>query len=366
MKYSILIPFHRNKNLLYQCLNSILSTTPDSVSILVLCNNEDRNEIDINSKSGRVTIKKFNRTIPYPQIINIGAKAVSSDGLFFIDSDTVCIGNWFYEMTRVFESNENIGIVGANILNTMDGTISDLGLNFDGYSWIHPHKKRHIDFELVRTREFQCLCSACCLVKRDMFLQMGGFEERLPYTYCDIDYCLRLQDINKKVIGCAEAKVYHFGGSHFNNNVGLRNDSRGKLILMNASRISNATDCFFEENYSFFQKKYDICPNYIFVDISTVSDTKFYTTKIKELLKTNIIGEYSFRQTQRDMGNLNLSLIIPADLYISSVPIIFLTDVYSSLTDNALWMALRANENDIVIDRHTNIELLSKLLKNRK
>lgn len=366
MNYSILIPFHRNKNLLYQCLNSILSTTPDQISILVLCNNEDQNEINIDIKSERVTIKKFNKSIPYPQIINIGAKFVSADGLFFIDSDTVCIGNWFYAMTRVFESDENIGIVGANIINTMDGTISDLGLNFDGYSWIHPHKKRSIDFELVRTREFQCLCSACCLVKREIFLKMGGFEERLPYTYCDIDYCLRLQDFNKKVIGCAEAKVYHFGGSRFHNNIGLRNDSRGKLILLNATRISNAADCFFEENYCFFKKIYEICPNYIFVDTSTVSNPKYYAAKIKELLNTNIIGEYSFRQTQRDMESLNLSLIIPSDLYMSSVPIIFLTDLYSSLKGNSLWMALRANGNDIVIDRHANIELLSNLLKYRE
>lgn len=366
MNYTIIIPFHGNKELLYQCVSSILHTTPNNIAILILCNNEDANVIDININNGRVVIEKFDKSIPYPQIVNIGAKKINTDGMFVIDSDTVCSKNWFYDMTNIFEADNNIGIIGANIINTIDGTISDLGLNFDGYSWIHPHKKRELDFELVRTREFQCVCSACCLMPRELFLNMGGFEERLPYSYCDIDFCLRLRELNKKVIGCAEAIVYHFDASHFNNNIGLRNDSRGKLILLNSSRISNEVDEFFKENYNYFKNKHYICNNYLFVDLSTVSNPKSYYEKFKDLLNINFIGYYSFRQTQRDTERINLSLTIPADLYLSPIPIIFLTDVYSSLRNNALWMYLRANENDVVIDRHANIELLLNLLNNRK
>ncbi|MFR5953680.1 MAG: hypothetical protein ACLUGQ_08370 [Coprococcus sp.] len=46
MKESIIITYHKNKDMLLFCLNRLLKTTPDDVEILIIGNNVNRAELD--------------------------------------------------------------------------------------------------------------------------------------------------------------------------------------------------------------------------------------------------------------------------------------------------------------------------------
>ena len=57
------------------------------------------------------------------------------------------------------------------------------------------------------------------LVRRDVFEQLGGFDESLPVAYNDIDFSLRLDRAGWRVVFAPDAVFYHlesesFEGSH--------------------------------------------------------------------------------------------------------------------------------------------------------
>ena len=47
MKESIIITYHKNKDMLLFCLNRLLKTTPDDVEILIIGNNVNKAELDV-------------------------------------------------------------------------------------------------------------------------------------------------------------------------------------------------------------------------------------------------------------------------------------------------------------------------------
>ena len=56
MKESIIITYHKNKDMLLFCLNRLLKTTPDDVEILIIGNNVNRTELDVDISNSRCNI----------------------------------------------------------------------------------------------------------------------------------------------------------------------------------------------------------------------------------------------------------------------------------------------------------------------
>ena len=57
------------------------------------------------------------------------------------------------------------------------------------------------------------------LTRRDVFLQLGGFDDQLRVAYNDVDYCLRLRQHGWRVLFAPLAELYHREG-------GSRGDDR--------------------------------------------------------------------------------------------------------------------------------------------
>jgi hypothetical protein len=51
--------------------------------------------------------------------------------------------------------------------------------------------------------------AACAVVKREVYLQLGGFDENLAVTFNDIDFCLRLREAGYWVVWTPHAELVH-------------------------------------------------------------------------------------------------------------------------------------------------------------
>ncbi len=47
------------------------------------------------------------------------------------------------------------------------------------------------------------------MVRKDVFEELGGFDEQLPGTYNDIDFCLRIREAGYRIVWTPEAELYH-------------------------------------------------------------------------------------------------------------------------------------------------------------
>jgi GT2 family glycosyltransferase len=48
------------------------------------------------------------------------------------------------------------------------------------------------------------------MTRRELFTSLGGFDERFPLNYNDVDYCLRLHERGLRSVFTPFAELYHF------------------------------------------------------------------------------------------------------------------------------------------------------------
>ena len=64
--------------------------------------------------------------------------------------------------------------------------------------------------QLQTTRNYSAVTGACLLTRREVFDEVGGFdEEQLPVTFSDVDLCLKMRRVGYRVVYVPYAKLYH-------------------------------------------------------------------------------------------------------------------------------------------------------------
>ena len=117
-------------------------------------------------------------------------------------------------MLDTFEQHANVGLVGAKLLNA-DGSIQEAGgiVWRDGSAWNWGRGQNRDDprFNFVRDADY---CSGAALaIRRDLFLEMGGFDiHYAPAYYEDTDLAFRVRARGLRVLYQPAAEVFHLEG----------------------------------------------------------------------------------------------------------------------------------------------------------
>jgi glycosyltransferase involved in cell wall biosynthesis len=132
--------------------------------------------------------------------------------LFLDDSIEVIDPDWLTVMAEHVQRPE-VGAVGARLVNP-NGTIEHAGLvlgvngiaqsAFRGFPAEHPGMNR----QLQMTRNYSAVSSACMLMRREVFEQIGGFDQTLSDGFADIDLCLKMRRAGYLIVYTPLAKLY--------------------------------------------------------------------------------------------------------------------------------------------------------------
>jgi len=77
-------------------------------------------------------------------------------------------------------------------------------------------------------RNYSAVTGACLMTRREVFEQVGRFDERFPSDFNDIDYCLRLRQAGYRVVYTPWAQLYHHESASF----GIRRQDYAGLAEM--------------------------------------------------------------------------------------------------------------------------------------
>lgn len=214
---SIIIPTRDRWQLLQQCLQSVQEKTGYTpYEIIVLDNNSTDPEtleyLDRISNTWQV----YRRPEPFnfSTINNFGASKAMGDYLLFLNNDTQVIrSDWLTAMVEQGQRPE-VGAVGAKLLYP-DGRIQHAGVIL-GIGSVANHAFRYrpansgsyYGFAEV-VRNCSAVTAACMLMRRRVFLEVGGFDERLRVAFNDVDLCLRLRQQGYLVVYTPYALLYH-------------------------------------------------------------------------------------------------------------------------------------------------------------
>lgn len=219
---SIIIPNKDAVTTLHQCLSSIKKkTTYDNYEIVIVENNstdpyifEYYSEIQRNNKRIRVVELKGLTSFNFSRIINYGAQNARGDYFLLLNNDTeVITSNWIEQLLGPCMRND-VGITGAKLLFP-DDTIQHAGISFGpdgpGHLYYELPRMRGGNFEATLVaRNVGAVTGACLMVSRQTFEQVHGMEEELAVNYNDIDFCLKVTKIGKRIVFCPTAELRHY------------------------------------------------------------------------------------------------------------------------------------------------------------
>ena len=365
IKYSVIVPFHSNINLFTICINALCKVLDFSESeIIIIDNNIGGSQIDFSFELiKKCKIIQREENLLYSRAINLGAANAHGKYLIFCDADTCVSRNFHKFLTRELE-NDGIGFSSAKLLNIHTNALQEFGITSSYYNFPHPFCGRRLDFNLIRGNHYPlAACSACSAIKRNLFYDMNGFDEKLLHSYSDIDLCLRLMKKGYKTICVADALAYHCGASTTGSGMGssLKEDTKG-LFMSKHPDIPIQISKYVDVACDYFQSQNRLhSKDYFIMDCSTIGNSELYIDRIIRNLNLLETSRYRRPYTQRDATKIDFLNFIPHMIRNYRVPILYFVDSFLAFKENSLWKACRSDFEDIVIDRHANIELLHNI-----
>ena len=212
-KISVIIPSFRDPELLERCLQSVVTTT-----------SYPNYEIVIVQKGGRDKIAEAATRFPHRVLYfadgmnesaarNYAVAHTHSPWLLFLEDSVEAVdADWLTIMAEHVQRPET-GAVGPRLVNS-GGTIEHAGLvlgdngiaqsAFHGFPAEHPGVNR----QLQMTRNYSAVSGACLLTRREVFQQIGGFDEKLSGALAGVDLCLKMRRAGYLITYTPLAKLY--------------------------------------------------------------------------------------------------------------------------------------------------------------
>lgn len=365
MKNSIIIPFHSNNNLLSQCLNSISKTINYDDEVIIVANNAEKSYINFDFSNYACRVVYIYENLMYPTAVNIGADEAKGDNLIFCDADTCVTSQWLSNLVRQLDTTNNIGYVSAKLLDMHSRKIWEFGTACSEYNFPHPFKNRPVDFKLCNDNHIVWgACAACSAIKRDIFFNVGKFDEKLICSYSDLDLAIRLREMyNLETMCVADSIAFHQGNSTFGSGMSasLKEDTKGVFCAKHPALNCNI-EKYIKKSSEYFTELYNIKnQDYFCVNLSTIANPNLYIDNFADFLNIKVIGKYKKPYSFRDANHIDLINHVHHSIRTYKLPLLYFVDSFIALEGNALWKESRATFQDIVIDRHANAELLSNI-----
>jgi len=216
---SIIVPTRNAKDLVRQCIESVVQKTTYSRYEILLVDNGSDDPASLAyfaELRDRGTVRLIEDRLPFnfARINNAAAKHAHGDYLLLLNSDTMVISpDWLSELVSHAQRPE-VGVVGAKLWYA-DDTLQHAGLVLVAGAAGHAHsrKPRGDHGYMGRANLIQAvsaLTAACFCIRRDLFEQVGGLDETLSVSFNDVDICLRLQAAGYRNIYTPYAELYHY------------------------------------------------------------------------------------------------------------------------------------------------------------
>lgn len=219
---SIIIPTKDKVELLRKCVRSIIEKTNyENYEILIIDNNSQETKTKnfyakIQEESSRVRVFEYNKPFNFSAINNFGASKAKGEYFLFLNNDTQVINNgWLSALVEHIQRVE-IGAVGPKLLFG-DETVQHVGVitgvcgEIAGHPFYGLPKKLDGYFGNVNiVRNVRAVTGACLMTRRDVFKQVGGFDERFVVSYNDVDLCMRITQKGYRIVYTPFSVLYHF------------------------------------------------------------------------------------------------------------------------------------------------------------
>lgn len=212
---SIIIPVYNQAVYTYYCLKSIEKHTQD-IDYEIIAGDDGSDDItaEMEKWARGICVIHHKENCQFVKNCNRISKNARGKYIVFLNNDTQVQQGWLKALVDVMERDVNVGLAGAKLVYP-DGLVQEAG----GIVWQDAHVLQYGngrqagEKELNEMREADYISGAAIMIRRKLWEEIGGFDERFtPAYYEDVDLAFQVRERGYKVVYQPGAEVVHFEG----------------------------------------------------------------------------------------------------------------------------------------------------------
>ena len=255
LELSIIIVNYNVKHFLEQCLCSVQKAIAGiNAEVIVIDNSSTDGSVSfLQPRFPAISFLSNKENAGFSKACNQGLAVSKGKNVLFLNPDTLVPEDCFTKCTAFLDQNPDVGALGIRMLDgsgkflkeskrAFPGPFTSLYKLF-GLAKIFPRSpvfaKYHLEYlDEKENHEVDVLAGAFLMVKREVLLKTGSFDETFFMYGEDIDLSYRIQKAGYKNYYFAESCIIHFKG-----------ESTRKLSLNYVRMFYNAMNVFVRKHY---------------------------------------------------------------------------------------------------------------------
>ncbi len=262
---SLVIPNMDHVDDLDKLLKSLKKSTYSNYEVIIVENNSKNKETfeyyeKITNEDKRIKVVKFKiNYFNYSAIVNYGVECANGEYIVMLNNDIEFITVDWMEQMLMYAQRPDVGICGAK-LYFPDRTIQHAGVTI-GTRGLAGHRNREIsekDFKkddyINIVQDLSAVTAACFMVRKQLYIDMLGFDEKLAVAFNDVDFCLKVRTAKYLIVYNPFVEAYHYesksrGEDTENEEKQKRFAREYELFVKRWSKVIAKGDPYYNKNY---------------------------------------------------------------------------------------------------------------------
>lgn len=162
----------------------------------------------------QLVVVTYDKSFNFSEKCNLGFLSSSGDIVVMLNDDVEVDSENFIEELCGPLAEESVGMTGAYLLYE-DDTVQHAGHSYTERGYKHVYRGLARDdpgpfAALAVDREVSGLTAACIAIRREVFAEVGGFSERFPVNFNDVDLSMKLRGAHYRLLWLHRVSLYHF------------------------------------------------------------------------------------------------------------------------------------------------------------
>ncbi|RJQ38907.1 glycosyltransferase [Candidatus Microgenomates bacterium] len=258
MKLSVIIVHYKVKEILFNCIDSILKSKTKVLFEIIVVDNDEKKiiEKELKKKFPLVKYIKSMENVGFGEGNNLGAKISQGEYLFFLNPDTIVFPNTIDNLVNFINKDKKVGVVAPLLLDK-----NNIPYEFQGTKKLTPFravfalsflnkifpnnpvsKKYWIkNWNKRRLKEVDVVPGTAFAIKKNIFERVNGFDKKFFLYFEEFDLCNRVKLLGFKIFINPGSCVIHFWGESSKTMDGLN-----KIFL-------NSRFYYFKKNFGYLK-----------------------------------------------------------------------------------------------------------------
>ena len=225
-RLSVVILNWNGRRHLERYLPSVVANTSGDAEVVVADNGSTDSSLEwLAATYPEIRTVCLDRNYGFAGGYNRALKQVDTEYVLLLNSDVEVTPNWWQPLVEVLDKNADVAAVAPKLLSDSErdkfeyagasgGFIDYLGYPFCRGRILSSVERDEGQYDDSREIFWASGAAMCC--RREVFMELGGFDEDFFAHMEEIDLCWRMLSRGGEIYAVPQSKVYHVGGATLN------------------------------------------------------------------------------------------------------------------------------------------------------